>query len=68
MFAVGNIALSAIGGEDREGLTATELASQMVARMTSGMSKQGTKDMQFSCKTAAGSSGSRCLVRVRVRV
>jgi hypothetical protein len=34
-----------------EGLTATELASQMVARMTSGMSKQGTKDMQYSCKT-----------------
>ena len=34
-----------------EGLTATELASQMVAKMTSGMSKQGTKDIQFSCKT-----------------
>ena len=34
-----------------EGLTATEVASQMVARMTSNMSKQGTKDVQYSCKT-----------------
>jgi hypothetical protein len=50
-----------------EGLTATELASQMVARMTSGMSKQGTKDVQFSCKTEEAKTWSH-VYRSRVKL
>ena len=42
-----------------EGLTATEVASQMVAKMTSGMSKQGTKDIQFSTSRAKPNGSTR---------
>ncbi len=50
-----------------EGLTATEVASQMVARMTSNMSKQGTKDVQYSCKTEEAKAWAH-VYRSRVRL